>query len=103
MQVEGYAYFVRNPRRIDDLLVPHPKEEEQPFAVAAGVALSPIDYDNFIHDMTVDRPVLEEYSWLYFPDLVRICILVHQKGCEDGILVIPKDKCRIGWAAYFCS
>ena len=99
---DGYAYFVQNPRRIDDLLQLHLPEKERPYVVAASVGLSNIDYENFIQDMTVDRPALEEYGWVCSVGLVWCCILVHRKDRrEEGVLVIPKDKCSIGWAAYF--
>ena len=42
---EGYAYFVQNPRRIDDLFQPHLPEKEMPYVVAASVALSNLDYE----------------------------------------------------------
>ena len=99
---EGYAYFVQNPRRIDDLFQPHLPEKEMPYVVAASVALSNLDYENFTQDMTVDRPILENYSWLCSMGPLWCCILVHKKDRrEEGMLVIPKDKCFIGWAAYF--
>ncbi len=99
---EGYAYFVQNPRRIGDLLRPHLPEKEWPYEVAASVALSNLDYENFTQDMTVDRPILEKYSALCAIGPVWRCILVHRKEKrEEGVLVIPKNRCYIGWAAHF--
>ena len=28
------------------------------------------------------------------------CVFVHQRGRNDGVLVMPEDACFVGWAAY---
>ena len=84
---EGYAYFVQNPRRIDDLFQPHLPEKEMPYVVAASVVLSNLDYENFTQDMTVDRPILENYSWLCSIGPVWCCILVYKKGKREEVII----------------
>ena len=49
------AYFVRRPRVLGDLLVPHPVEAEREYEVAARVLLSGLDFENFATDMLADR------------------------------------------------
>ena len=98
--MRGYVYFVRCPRVLDDLLVPHPLNRERGYEVAAIVALEAIDYEIFITDILVDRQFIEDHEALCFRGGTWTCILVHQAGRKDGILVIPEDGCYIGWVAY---
>ena len=51
MEISGKAYFVSDPRRIEDLTVLHLVEWERLFEVAKTVKLTKIDYENFITDM----------------------------------------------------
>ena len=51
MEISGKAYFVSDPRRIEDLTVLHLVEKEHPFEVVKIVKLAKIDYENFITDM----------------------------------------------------
>ncbi len=43
--MHGYAYFVEQPRRIEDLMVPHLVDKERPFRIVTEIQLSAIDYD----------------------------------------------------------
>ena len=36
MNTADYAYFVERPRRMDDLLVPHPAEKERRYPIVAA-------------------------------------------------------------------
>ena len=100
MEREGTAYFVKQPRTIEDLIVPHPIELERPFEVIKTVMLAKIDYENFITDMNVDRQFIEDDAELCGMGKVWKCLLVRQRGREDGVLVMPEDGCYVGWAAY---
>ena len=60
MDYFGYAYFVERPRRIEDLMVPHPIEKERPFRIVTEIQLPAIDYENFITDMLADRQFIEQ-------------------------------------------
>ena len=103
MRDGGFAYFVRLPRTLDDLMVPHPLNRERVFDVAAVVTLEAIDYENFITDMLADRQFIEDHAEVCYKGETWACILVQQAGRNDGILVMPEDRCYVGWAAYVAS
>lgn len=98
--MNGTAYFLRHPRRIDELLVPHRLHDEKAFEIVGDIALRQIDYENFSTDMLADRLFLEEKAALCGVGEIWKCLFVHQKGKPDGILVIPEDECYVGYAAY---
>ena len=100
MKRGGYAFFVENPRILEDLIVPHPVEMERQFMVVKTVRLTKIDYENFITDMIADRQFIEENAALCSKGTVWNCIFVQQRGREDGVLVLPIDQSFVGWAAY---
>ena len=100
MEISGKAYFVSDPRRIEDLTVLHLVEKERPFEVVKIVKLAKIDYENFITDMVADRQFIEDHAALCSKGEVWRCILVQQCGHTDGVLVMPEDYCYVGWAAY---
>ena len=103
MKRRGYAYFVENPRILEDLIVPHPVEMERQFMVVKTIRLTKIDYENFITDMIADRQFIEENAALCSKGTVWNCIFVQQRGREDGVLVLPIDQSFVGWAAYLPS
>ena len=76
MQISGKAYFVSDPRRIEDLTVLHLVEKERPFEVVKIVKLAKIDYENFITDMVADRQFIEDHAPLCSKGEVWRCILV---------------------------
>ena len=100
MKLGGYAYFVENPRILEDLIVPHPVEMERQYMVVKTVRLTKIDYENFITDMIADRQFIEENAALCSKGTVWNCIFVQQRGREDGVLVLPIDQSFVAWAAY---
>ena len=97
----GTAYFVKAPRRIEDLLALHVVEEEWAYEIVKQVKLATIDYENFITDMIADRQFIEDNAVHCSKDGTWHCILVQQHGRRDGVLVIPENSCYVGWAAYF--
>ena len=101
MEKTGYAYFVESPRIIEDLLAPHPIEQETQYEIVNTVKLAKIDYENFITDMIADRLFIEENAALCAQGGVWRCLLVQQRGRTDGVLVVPVDGCYVGWAAYY--
>ena len=62
MELHGYAGFVERPRRIEDLIAPHPIEKERPFRIVTSAELTAIDYESFIKDMVADRQFIEDYG-----------------------------------------
>ena len=100
MQKTGWAYFVEGPRTIEDLRVPHLVERERPFEIAKTVKLARIDYENFVTDMLADRQFTEDNADLCGQGETWRCILVQQRGCADGVLVLPFETSYVGWAPY---
>ena len=103
MERTGYAFFVESPRIIEDLLAPHPIEQETQYEIVKTVKLAKIDYENFITDMIADRQFIEDNASLCSRGEIWRCILVQQRGRTDGVLVVPVDGCYVGWAAYYCG
>ena len=101
MERTGYAFFVESPRIIEDLLAPHPIEQETQYEIVKTVKLAKTDYENFITDMIADRQFIEENAALCAQGGVWRCLLVQQRGRTDGVLVVPVDGCYVGWAAYY--
>ena len=101
MDYFGYAFFVERPRRIEDLMVPHPLEKERPYRTVTEIQLPAIDYENFITDMLVDRQFLSDHGRRCKKGEVWDCLLVRRRGQPDGVLVMPEDDCFVGWAAYY--
>ena len=103
MPQTGYAYFVENPRVLEDLIKPHLLEQEHHFEVVKTVKLHPIDYENFITDMIADRQFIEDSADLCSKGEIWKCLLVQKRGSHDGVLVMPEDKCYGGCAAYLAD
>lgn len=101
MEQTRYAFFVDRPRIIEDLFSPHLLERERPYKVVKTIRLSKINYENFITDMLADRQFIEDCARFCKPGEPIKCILVQQRGHEDGILVRPEDDRYVGSAAYF--
>ena len=101
MEKTGFAYFVESPRIIEDLLAPHPIEQETQYEIVKTVKLAKTDYENFITDMIADRQFIEENAALCAQGGAWRCLLVQQRGRTDGVLVVPVDGCYVGWAAYY--
>ena len=101
MERTGYAFFVESPRIIENLLAPHPIEQETQYEIVKTVKLAKIDYENFITDMIADRQFIEDNASLCSQGGPWRCILVQQHGRTDGVLVVPVDGCYVGWAAYY--
>jgi hypothetical protein len=71
--------------------------------VEATVELPIIDYKNFITDLYVDRPFIEEHMDVSRVDYDGIwhCILVKQRGKEDGVLIMSEGHDYPKWAASY--
>lgn len=93
------AYFVKKPRVIGDLAVPHPVEAEREYEVAARVRLAGMDFENFAADMLADRGFIEEHAALCGEGEVMRCLLVQRRGQSGGVLVVPERGAFVGWAA----
>ena len=96
----GKAYFVPDPSRLEDLIVPHLMSDGRPYEIVKTVTLGAIDYGNFITDMLADRAFIEENHDLCEKGKVWRCLFVHKRGQPDGVLVMPEDDSYVGYAAY---
>lgn len=96
-----YAYFVKRPRTIEDLMKPHAPEWERPFWIVKEIILNPMDYENFKTDMLADRQFLEDNFRLCSESPI-CCLFIRKVNSKDGIAAIPNciDGSHIAWAAY---
>ena len=99
METRDFAYFVERPRIIEDLIQPHLFEQEREYQIVKTIELGKMDYENFITDMLADRQFIEDNAGLCSQGGVWQCLLIRQRGCSDGILVMPENGCFVGWAA----
>lgn len=99
MSVTKTAYFVRKPRVLEDLQGSHTNDAESPYEIVKKIPLGKTAYENFYTDMAADRQFLEDFAPICTNENVRKCLLVHQRGRKDGILVVP-DGCYVCSAAY---
>ena len=96
------AYFVKTPRWINDLLLPHKLEDEVPYQIVQTIQLSRIEYENLIADLTADRQYIERHAHLCgIQDGVWKCLLIQQRINGEGILIMPKGGCWVGYAAFW--
>ena len=101
MNITGRAYFIPDPSRLEDLIVPHLVTDERPYEIAKTITLGAIDYGNFITDMLADRSFIEESFDLCEKGKTWRCLLIRKRRSSDGVLVMPEDGAYVGWAAYF--
>lgn len=98
-KLTGMAYFMRDARRVDDL-VDFRKEciqkrtDPRLFVVEKVIQLSKIDYENLTSDLLADRQFIDENLSLMFTDgNVWHCLLAVQKGSFDmGVLIESKKR-----------
>lgn len=95
------AWFVKYPRRIDELKLLHDLAAESAFEIVGRVELDDMDYDNFITDLLADRAFLEPYALVCgMGDPLR-CVLVSCPDRADGVLVVPERGCYVQYAALY--
>lgn len=93
------AFFVKRPRRLEDLMVPHAIERERRYEIVKVVKLRKIEYENFVTDMLVDRQFLEDNAVLCSKEGAVIhCLKITFNGADESILVVP-DKSWVEIAA----
>lgn len=100
MRKTGYAFFVRRPRVLGELVELHSIECERPYEIVKTVRLGAMDYENFVTDMVADRQFVEDNAEYCSTGEVWKCLLVQKRGNRGGILVMPEDNCYVGYAAY---
>ena len=95
------AYFVKRPRTILDLKVPHLPDDEHLYKIVRTINLSGLEYDNFIWDILADRDFIEDNHAICSEGDIYRCLLVKAKDKRDGILVVPYNTRFIEFAAYY--
>ena len=93
------AFFVERPHTIEDLMQPHLLAHERKYRIVKTIELGKLDYENFVTDMLADRQFIEDNAGLCSRGEVWQCLLIRQRRCSDGILVLPEGGCYVGWAA----
>ena len=101
MEKSGSACFIRHPRTIGDLMQPHLHKHEREYQIVKTIELGKIDYENFITDMLVDRQFIEDSAALCSQGEVWKCLLIRQRGCREGVLVMSENGGFVCWAARF--
>lgn len=95
------AYFVKRPRTILDLKVPHLLDNEHSYEIVRTINLSGLEYDNFIWDILADRDFIEDNHAICSEGDIYRCLLVKANDKRDGILVVPYNTRFIEFAAYY--
>ena len=98
MSEHGRAFFVVLPRRIEDLMCPHPVEMEREYEVIKTIRLAKIDYENFITDLVADRQFLEDNAELCSKGEIIRCLKITRRRSSESILVVP-DRAWVDIAA----
>ncbi len=90
--IKDTAFFVKQPRIIEDLNFPLSFESKKKFVIEKTIELSDIEYENFITDLRVERYFIEENAHLCYIDEKDVyhCILIKEFN-NSGILV-QSDK-----------
>lgn len=94
------AFFVKYPRRLEQLQRPFPLEQAREYRVSARVLLNAVDYGNFISDMLVERDYLEQALPQCGQEPEEGCVLVSWPGGKEGILVVPERGGFVRYAAW---
>ena len=95
--MEQTAYFLRRPRRIEELRA----EEDgrrRPYRVISSLRLGGMDNENFVTDLLADRAFLEDVPGCGEDGKVLCCLRVSCPGRED-ILVVPDGTGHVELAA----
>ena len=101
MEKSGSVCFIRHPRTISDLMQPSLHKHEWEYQIVKTIELGKMDFENFITDMLADRQFIEDSAALCSQGEVWKCLLIRQRGCREGVLVMPENRCFVGWAARF--
>ncbi|NLW64673.1 MAG: hypothetical protein GXY26_00330 [Clostridiales bacterium] len=102
MATVNSALFVRRPRVLSDLIGPHHAENRSAYLVKKRINLRPIDYENLITDMLVERDYIEKVAELCTGNSeVLECLLVSQIDSDEGVLIVPGENGNVRFAAYY--
>ena len=95
--MEQTAYFLRRPRRIEELRAEE-SGRRRPYRIVSSLRLGGMDYENFVTDLLADRAFLENVPGCgEVGPLVR-CLCVSCKG-RDSVLVLPDGTGHVALTA----
>ena len=95
--MEQTAYFIRRPRRIEELRAEE-NGRRRPYRIVSSLRLDGMDYENFVTDLLADRAFLEDVPACGEDGKVLCCLRVSCPGRED-ILVVPDGTGHVELAA----
>lgn len=97
----GTAMFIYRPRTLEELRAGSQTAIEKKYSIIKIITLPSIDYCNFITDMLADRLFIEENEALCSMGNPWECLLVKSGTSKEGVLIMPQNRCYVGWAAFF--
>lgn len=95
--MEQTAYFLRRPRRIEELRAEE-NGQWRPYRIVKTVCLVGMDYENFVTDLLADRAFLEDVPGCGEDGKVLCCLRVSCPDRED-ILIVPDGTGHVALAA----
>ena len=95
--MEQTAYFLRRPRRIEELQA-EKNGRRHPYRIVSSLRLDGMDYENFVTDLLADRAFLEDVSGCGEDGNVLCCLRVSCPGREDT-LAVPDGTGHVALAA----
>ena len=95
--MEQTAYFIRRPRRIEELRAEE-NGRRRPYRIVSSLRLGGMDYENFVTDLLADRAFLEDVPGCGEDGKVLCCLRVSCQGRED-VLVVPDGTGHVELAA----
>ena len=95
--MEQTAYFIRRPRRIEELRAEE-NGQRHPYRIVSSLRLGGMDYENFVTDLLADRAFLENVPGCgEVGPLVRfLCVTCRGR---DSVLVLPDGTGHVALAA----
>ena len=95
--MEQTAYFIRRPRRIEELW-DFGIGMLRPYRIVSSLRLGGMDYENFVTDLLADRAFLEGIPGCGEDGSILCCLRVSCPGRVD-ILVVPDGTGHVALAA----
>lgn len=95
--MEQTAYFIRRPRRIEELRA-EGSGRRRPYRIVSSLHLGGMDYENFVTDLLADRAFLEGIPGCG-KDGTVLCFLRVSCPDREDILVVPDGAGHVALAA----
>ena len=99
--MEQAAYFIRRPRRIEELQTEE-NGRRRPYRIVSSLRLGGMDYENFVTDLLADRAFLENIPGCGQDGPLVCCLCVTCRG-RDSVLVLPDSAGHVALAALLLS